>query len=78
MLKHNDAKPKQKRKYRIFAKSIDYLIADVWARDDDEAHRLSRETDGGNFKVMAGNWLIEEVRHLNDEDLAFEPFQPLN
>jgi len=78
MPKHNNASPKHRRRYRIFAKSIDYLIADVWANDDDEARRLSLETDGGNFRVMAGNWLIEEVRHLKDEDLEFESFQPLN
>jgi hypothetical protein len=69
---------KGKHKFRIFVRASDYLTADIWARDEDEANRIAREHDGGDFRMMAGDWNIEEVRKVSDDDLVFEGFRPLN
>ena len=78
MFKRTKTKSIQKQKFRIFAKHTDYLIADIWAVSDDEANRIAGEHDGGDYRMMAGEWEIEEVRMINDDDLIFESFQPLN
>jgi hypothetical protein len=78
MFKRKKNRSSQKQKFRIFAKHIDYLIADIWAVDEHEANRIALEHDGGDYRIMAGDWEIDEVREINDDDLIFERFQPLN
>ncbi len=71
-------KADNKYKFRIFARASDYLVADIWARDEEEANRIAPEHDGGDYRTVAGSWQIEEIRKVTEEDLAFESFQPLN
>ena len=71
-------KNKIKKPFRIFAKSSDYLIADIWATNQGEAERLARDIDGGCFRDMAGDWELELVRKIEPHDTEFEPFLPLN
>jgi hypothetical protein len=67
-----------KQKYRIFAVSKDYSIADIWAANEHEAWDVARNIDGSNFTAVAEDWEIELVRVLDDEDLRLIPFQPVN
>lgn len=78
MFRRTKTKSNHKQRFRIFAKHTDYLIADIWAASDDEANRIAGDHDGGDYRIMTGEWEIEEVREIKDEDLIFESFQPLN
>ena len=64
MSKRNKSNRSNKQRYRIFVQSIDCLIADIWAADDEEASQLALEYDGGNFRMMARDWEIDEVRQV--------------
>lgn len=68
-----------KHKFRIYVHSIDYLIADILATDEEEAWTIARDLDGGLFRLESsrfgsGEWEIQDVRPLDDDS----DFQPVN
>ena len=58
-------------KFRIWAKSIDYLYLDVEADTLDEAMEVADEADGGDFHsdASAVSWEMDEneVEELDDD-----------
>lgn len=68
----------EKQRFRIHAISSDLLIADIWAESVDDAWKIASEIDGDLYRNLSGDWELDSIRQLNDEDLLLEPFQPVN
>ena len=51
-----------KQKYRVWAKITDYAYLDVEAESAEEAEKIARETDGGEFTSDGkyGDWEITD------------------
>ena len=55
-------------KFRIWAKSIDYVYLDVEAEDEDQAREIAEEADGGAFHEDGCDWeFSEDVIELDDD-----------
>lgn len=49
------------KRFRIYAKSIAYLYADVEAEDEDEAYEMYDNMDGGAFSIEYENWEFDGI-----------------
>ena len=60
-------------KYRIYARSIEYLYIDVEAKDKDEAIDMYEVIDGSEFHLLPYDvdWSIDEIVPLDDGDVDF-------
>lgn len=56
------------RKYRVWARSIDYCYLDVEAESEDEAYDIASQTDGGEFccDSASGEWEMDHVDKIED------------
>lgn len=63
-------------KYRVAARSVDYVYIDVEAGSADEAKEFAREyVDGGCFHQDGGDWEMGGVCELDDDacvDYSYE------
>jgi hypothetical protein len=62
------------RRFRAKVESTDWLEADFFARNRDEAEEKARALDGGLFELKDSDWEITDV----DEIPADEPFFPID
>lgn len=50
------------KKYRVWARSIDYCFLDVEAESEKEAMEIAQNTDGGEFfTTLLGEWEFDKV-----------------
>lgn len=64
----------KRRRFRVLATSTDYLAADIWADDEDNAFEIGQDLDGGLFSGVDSNWTITSVEPVADD----KPFSPVN
>ena len=60
-----------KKKFKAHCTMSFFLELDIEAENSDEAWRIARETDGGDWtepNPMVGGWDIHELEELDDED----------
>jgi hypothetical protein len=63
-------------KYKVTASYITNCVAEVTADNADEAYRIAKDMDGGDFKqTELGDWKIQEItlseNNFTEEQLAF-------
>lgn len=58
------------KKFRVWAKTVDYCYLDVEADSKEEAMEVAEEADGGAFHNdwSNGEWeFVDEVEEINDD-----------
>ena len=61
-----------RKRFRAIAYSTDFLMADIWARDEHHAFEIAYDLDGGLFSRYGGDWTIERIEAVAD-DAHFAP-----
>ena len=62
------------RRFRAKVESIDWLEADFFARNQEEAAETARALDGGVFTLKSSDWEITDIVEV----AADEPFFPID
>lgn len=53
--------------YRIYCESISYVYYDVEAEDEEQAHEIYYDLDGGLFIEEAGDWVLDSIVEVSNE-----------
>ena len=59
-------------KFRVWAKSIDYVYLDVEAENEDQAMKIANEADGGDFHQDGCDWQFSKDVLKLDDDAAVD------
>lgn len=72
MAKSPTQTPPARKRFRAIAYSTDFLLADIWARDEVHAFEIASDLDGGLFSRYGSEWTIERIEAVAD-DAHFVP-----
>ncbi len=63
-----------KKKFRVWAKTTEYVYIDVEAKDKEEAVAIAEVTDGGEFQAKdLGDWEVQQqAQEIDDEGKVIE------
>ena len=67
-----------KQKFRAFAEPIDYLIADLLAKDKTEAWKIARRLNIGDFRRVSDGCDIKTIVQVDESIESTKPFCPVN
>jgi len=60
------------KKFKVWANSMEHYVAYVDAPDADEAYKIAKEMDGGDFEPAYhdyyGDWEIGDVEEVTEND----------
>ena len=78
MAKPKESSPAAKRRFRVYARSVDYFSVDILAESKDAALELAETVDGGCFESPGsfdrGEWEIESAEEVPEG----QPFEPVD
>lgn len=50
------------KKFKVYAESVSYFVLEVDAESEEEAHKIAKNADGGDFAFDCdGEWEITDV-----------------
>ena len=59
-----------KKKFKITASYVTYVVAEIEAKDRDEAFEIALEMDGGEFEQendwCNDNWRIDDIEEIKE------------
>ena len=57
------------KKFKVIASYVTYCVAEIEAEDLDEAYRIAKDMDGGEFEpdtYSGDDWHIDSVEAIDD------------
>jgi len=60
------------KKFKVWANSMEHYVAYVDAPDEDEAYKIAKEMDGGQFEFAYndenGDWEIGDIEEVTENE----------